>query len=50
MKVGDISDRVGYAMQTKFTKLFKQYYGMTPLEYRRRHRQSIKPKIKDEEE
>ena len=40
MKVGDISDRVGYAMQTKFTKLFKQYYGMTPLEYRRRHRQN----------
>ena len=45
MKVGEISDRVGYAMQTKFTKLFKQYYGMTPLEYRRRHRQTLLQEI-----
>lgn len=36
MRVGDISDRVGYSKQTKFTKAFKDYYHVTPMEYRRR--------------
>ena len=35
MKVGEISDAVGYAKHTKFTKAFKKYFGTTPLVYRR---------------
>lgn len=35
MKVGEISDSVGYAKHTKFCKAFKNYYGVTPLVYRR---------------
>ena len=34
MSVGYISDRVGYSKQTKFTKAFKKYFGVTPSEYR----------------
>ena len=37
MKVGDISDAVGYAKHTKFSNAFKKYYGMTPLAYRRKY-------------
>ena len=35
MKVGEISDSVGYAKHTKFCKAFKSYYGVTPLVFRR---------------
>lgn len=35
MKIGEISDATGYSKQTKFTKAFKNYYGVTPSEYRR---------------
>lgn len=35
MKIGEISDLTGYAKQTKFTKAFKNYYGVTPSKYRR---------------
>lgn len=38
MKIGDISDAVGYAKHTKFSKAFKKYYGMTPLVYRRHYK------------
>ena len=41
MKVGDISQMVGYSKQTKFTKAFKNYYHMTPLEYRRKSKIEI---------
>ena len=34
MSVGFISERVGYSKQTKFTKAFKKYFGVTPSEYR----------------
>ena len=34
MTVGNISERVGYSKQTKFTKAFKKYFGVTPSEYR----------------
>ena len=40
MKVGDISDSVGYAKHTKFSNAFKKYYGMTPLAYRRKNLRS----------
>ncbi len=40
MKVGDISDAVGYAKHTKFSNAFKKYYGMTPLTYRRKNLRS----------
>ena len=38
MKVGEISDAVGYAKHTKFSNAFKKYYGVTPLVYRRNNR------------
>lgn len=38
MKVGEISEQTGFARQTKFTKAFKNYYGETPLVFRRNHR------------
>lgn len=34
----DIALDVGYSEQTHFTRLFKRYTGLTPLEYRRRSR------------
>lgn len=37
MKIGDISDAVGYAKHTKFSNAFKKYFGMTPLAYRRKN-------------
>ena len=40
MKVGDISDAVGYAKHTKFSNAFKKYYGITPLTYRRKNLRS----------
>ena len=36
LKVLDISLKVGFRSQTKFGICFKKYYGMNPLEYRRR--------------
>ena len=54
MKVGDISDAVGYAKHTKFCKAFKNYYGVTPLVYRRtikiRKADAMKENGKDTEE
>ena len=35
LPIGDISSAVGYSKQTKFSKAFKSYYGVTPSEYRR---------------
>lgn len=35
MKVGEIACAVGYSNSTKFCQAFKQYYGVTPLAYRR---------------
>ncbi len=34
-KIGCISEATGYSKQTKFTKAFKKYYGVTPSEYRK---------------
>lgn len=34
LNIGDISEMVGYRNHGKFTDAFKQYYGMTPSEYR----------------
>lgn len=36
--IGDIADAVGYENQGKFGAMFRQETGVTPLEYRRRHR------------
>ena len=38
LKVVDISLKVGFKSQTKFSNSFKQYYEMSPLEYRRKTR------------
>lgn len=38
MKVVEISMRVGFKSQTKFSNSFKQYFEMSPLEYRRKTR------------
>ena len=35
-KVSDIAAKVGFATQTKFGIAFKECYGLTPLEYRRK--------------
>lgn len=37
-KVADIGQAVGYATQAKFGAAFKECFGVTPLEYRRRNR------------
>lgn len=34
MMMGEISDAIGYSKQTKFSKAFRDYYGVTPREYR----------------
>jgi len=36
--VGVVAQRSGFSSQSKFGKAFKDYYGMTPLEYRRREK------------
>jgi len=36
--IGEIADLVGFSTQSKFTLAFKAYYGVTPLEYKRRKR------------
>jgi len=37
-KASDIGQAVGFASQAKFGAAFKGYFGITPLEYRRRCR------------
>ena len=37
-KVAEIGQAVGFATQAKFGAAFKEYFGVTPLEYRRRSR------------
>lgn len=37
-KIADIAQAVGYSSQSKFTAVFKEKTGLTPLEYRRRKR------------
>ena len=37
-KVADIGQAVGFATQAKFGAAFKECFGVTPLEYRRRSR------------
>jgi len=36
--IGSVAQRTGFSSQSKFGKAFKEYYGVTPLEYRRRER------------
>lgn len=36
MTIEDISRRVGYKTTSHFIKVFKQFYFMTPLQYRKR--------------
>jgi len=36
--IGTIAQQTGFSSQSKFGKAFKDYYGITPLEYRRRER------------
>lgn len=51
MKVGEISEAVGYARHTKFSKAFKAYYGETPLTYRHnRKMESAASAAKNKEE
>ena len=40
-KISDISLSVGYPSQTKFTKMFKKYYNLTPLKYRQSMRRRL---------
>lgn len=37
LRLADISEQVGYVSLRHFLKVFKNYYGMTPTEYRRSH-------------
>lgn len=36
LSVQEISEQVGYASQSKFAAVFRQVYGLSPLEYRKR--------------
>ena len=38
--IAEISQKVGFGSQAYFTKLFQEHYGVTPLEFRKQHRQS----------
>lgn len=38
LSVGEIAQRVGYSSHAKFGVMFKEKYGITPLEYRRKSR------------
>lgn len=38
MKISEISLSIGYKDPSKFTKAFKNYYNMTPLKYKRYHK------------
>jgi AraC family L-rhamnose operon transcriptional activator RhaR len=42
-KIGTIADAVGYQDIKFFNRLFKQWTGMTPREYRKRSREAIDP-------
>ena len=37
--IAEISQKVGFGSQAYFTKLFQELYGVTPLEYKKQHRQ-----------
>jgi len=37
--IAEISNKVGFGSQAYFTKLFQELYGLTPLEYRKRHKE-----------
>lgn len=37
MKVADITGSLGYSNISYFNKMFKEHYGMTPVQYRKKH-------------
>lgn len=37
LSVSDIAKKTGYRYSGNFSKMFKKYYGVSPLEYRRHH-------------
>ena len=37
IKLNEVADKVGYPTYTSFIRIFKQYVGMTPTEYRKQH-------------
>ena len=39
--IGEISREVGYDNPLTFSKTFKIYYGVSPKEYRKRHKESL---------
>ena len=45
VKISELSEATGYAKQTKFTKAFKNYYGVTPSEYRRNIKRNSKTEV-----
>ena len=36
--IGDVVIRCGFEYQSYFNRIFKQHFGMTPMEYRKRNR------------
>lgn len=37
--IAEISNKAGFGSQAYFTQLFQEMYGLTPLEYRKRHKE-----------
>ena len=37
LKISEISEKTGYSTVSYFSNVFKKYYGVSPLEYRRTH-------------
>lgn len=37
MEINELSEKIGYQNISYFTRLFKEKYGMTPLQYRKKH-------------
>ena len=37
VRINDVSERVGYSSSQNFTRSFRQFYGVTPREYRMTH-------------
>jgi two-component system response regulator YesN len=40
--IGEIADQMGFADQSHFDRRFKRAFGLTPSQYQRQHRKTLK--------
>lgn len=46
ISMGEISEQLGYSEQSVFTRSFRRWFGITPLEHRRRHRSDDRHRLR----